>query len=240
MKNLRRAILVLLTSVVGVLIFRREWVPDFQWLAIRTVEIQVQEPLKETDIRKSLGKIEGTNLLKTDGDVLMRKILQNPWALSATIKKEYPNKLVIHVQPKSPIAIRHDGAKLVFIGENGDEIDRWESRKEKSVDLPLVAFERPELSKQWQPKKIVDILQGLQKGIAPKYQVSQLVLTDPPYFKVFLNTPPLELLFSQHTWEGQLPFFLDVLSRPPRQIGQAHRINLVFPKKAVVSFPLSH
>jgi hypothetical protein len=239
-KVIRISALLVLVAGVYLLTAGRRFLPDFSWLEIKSVEVASEPPLTEKDIRKALGKIEGSNLLKLDTNELMLKLQKNSWVSSASIRKLYPSRLTVQVQTRKPAAAVHSNGKLVFVDENGDEIDRWATGKGLDFDLPIVAFERPEHSKQWSTKTLLNVLVSLQKEIAPKFKVSQLIAIDPPYFKIFLSTPPLETLFSLHTWDVQLPFFVDLLSRPPRQIGQAHRINLVFPKKAVVSFPLSN
>ncbi len=222
------------------LYYYRTWLPDMDYLRVREVVILPEAPLTAKEMGRYLPPLIGKNLLVVSGDEIMKKVRANPWVLSAVVKKEFPHRLVIQIRSKRPVATRQDSQKLFFIDENGEDIDRWTAQKAKGFDLPVIAYERPELIKHWKPKTVVQMLAAFQKTIGDKHTVSQWVPSDPPYFKVFLTSPPLELLFSQNTWETQLPFFADMLSRPPQQIGQAHKINLVFPKKAVVSLPLSH
>jgi hypothetical protein len=241
MKKIVRFLALLVLISAGVVLYRYPtWLPDLEYLRIREVVVNVEAPLTELEVRRTLPLLVGKNLLLVSGVSLMEKMRQNPWVLSATVKKEYPDRIVLSAQSKKPVATRQEAHRLVFIDENGAEIDRWTPGRAADFDLPVIAFDKPETAKLWNSRTLVGILNTLHKAAAPKYRVSQLVPTDPPYFKVFLTSPPLEILFSQHTYETQLPFFIDVLSRPPRQIGQASKINLVFPKKAVVSFPVPH
>ncbi len=241
MKKIVRLVFLLAVIAGGVAVYRYpSWLPDVEYLRIREVVVTVEAPLTELEVRRTLPLLVGKNLLLVSGNSLMEKMRQNPWVLSATVKKEYPDRLVLSAQAKKPVATRQEAGRLIFLDDNGAEIDRWAPGRAADLDLPVIAFDKPETAKLWNSRTLVGILQTLHKVAAPKFRVSQLVPTDPPYFKVFLTTPPLEILFSQHTYESQLPFFIDVLSRPPRQIGQASKINLVFPKKAVVSFPVPH
>ncbi len=241
MKKGRLFLLTFLVVGLGIgLSTYRRWLPDLAWLRIQEIQVSVEAPLTQAEVVNALPKLKGVNLLLLNADALMQTILQNPWARSASIKKEFPNRLVISVEAKQPFALRQDGSRLTFIDDTGAEIDRWSSNRVTDPDLPVIGFEKAGYVKQWNISALVKVLASLQKAVAPKYRLSQIVPSDPPYFKVFLANPPLEMLFSMHTWEGQVPFFVDLLSRPPRQIGQAHKINLVFPKKAVVSLPLSH
>ncbi|MBY0371861.1 FtsQ-type POTRA domain-containing protein [bacterium] len=218
----------------------RRWFPDLEWLKIREVSIEVQEPLKEAELRKLLPALLGKNLLLVSADSLIERCLKNPWVSSVAVKKEYPNRLTLIAQSKKAVALKQESGKLIYIDDKGEEIDRWSASRLPGSDLPIVVYETAETARVWNSKAVLDILLGLQKALGEKRPISQLVPVEPPYFKVFLAKPKLELLFSRHTWEAQLPFFLDLVSRPPRRIGQAHKINLVFPKKAVVSLPLSN
>jgi len=230
---------VLALAVTGTVWVRVKGIPDIEWFHITEVLVTAEPPLTDVEIRNALPKLVGKNLLAVSGEELMSKLQKLPWVLSASIKKEFPNRLLLTVQSKHPIALKQEGGKLSFLSEFGKEIDRWSAARSIDLDLPVISFEKPEHAKQWDPATLVNILREFQKeGNARR--VSQLVASDIPYFKLYLTSPAVEMLFSLHTWEAQLPFFNDLLSRPPRQIGQAHRINLVFPKKAVVSFPLSH
>jgi len=241
MRRLRRIFwrILLLAGVVAAVSYR-SWFPDLEWLKIQEVAVEVQPPLRELELRKTLPKLLGKNLLLVSPDDLIRRAQKNPWVASVAIKKEYPNRLTVIAQTKKAVALRQDGGRLIFIDDKGAEIDRWSAARLPDADLPILVFERGEVAREWNSAVVVEILLGLQKAMGEKYRISQLVPLDPPYFKVFLAKPSLELLFSRHTWEAQLPFFLDLVSRPPRRIGQAHKINLVFPKKAVVSLPLSN
>lgn len=241
MKPGRKFLLLLVVVGAGVGVYHyRSWFPDLAFLRVTEVVVVPEAPLKEEEVKKALPKLVGKNLLLLSSEEVLQKVLQSPWVSSATIKKEFPSRLVISVQTKKPVAIRQEGSKLVAIDANGKEIDKYSYSRVGDNDLPIIGFEKPEHAKEWKMPQVVEILLAMQKAIAPQYRVSQVVPADPPYFKVFLASPSLEMLFSLHTWQTQLPFFVDLLSRPPRQIGQANKINLVFPKKAVVSFPHSN
>ena len=58
-------------------------------------------------------------------------------------------------------------------------------------------------------------------------------------FRLYLAPSRTEVIFSLETWESQLPRLVLLLANPPAQIPPPHRINLLFPRKALVSSPLS-
>jgi hypothetical protein len=243
-KNLLRvfkvAFLVGLLLFLAVLFGRPGLLPDFGWFNIEVVTLSVEAPVVESEVRKAAGKLEGVSLLRLNSAKLVQVIRENAWVQDVSIKKNYPNHLAIQVQAKKPVAAREEAGKLIFLEADGSEIDRWSSERGAQFDVPLISFEKQEGARLWSSKQLVGILLSMQAALSPKHRLSQIVASDPPYFRIFLASPPIETLFSLHTWETQMPLYLDLLSRPPKQIGQAHKINLVFPKKAVVSFPLSN
>src|SRR5690606_15046714 len=157
----------------------RRWLPDIAWLRVQEIQVTVEAPLTEAEIRKVLPKLQGTNLLLVSGEAVMQSVLKNPWALSASVKKEFPNRILISVQSKKPFAARQDGTRLIFIDAEGAEIDRWSAARAMDPDLPILAFEKAAYAKQWNIRELVKVLAAMQKAIAPKYRVSQIVPSDP-------------------------------------------------------------
>lgn len=215
----------------------RSWFPDIAWLRIAEVQINAEAPIQEAELRKLLPKLHGKSLFLVSAVDLIARCQKNPWVQSVAVKKEYPNRITLIAQSRKAVALKQENGRMTFIDDKGAEIDRWTATRLPGSDLPVIAFEKSEWVRDWNISVVVDILLSMQKILGDKYRISQLVPVEQPYFKVYLAKPSLELLFSRATWEGQLPFFLDLVRRPPRRIGQAHRINLVFPKKAVVSLP---
>lgn len=238
LKIFRAVFLLGIVCFFLVLFGRAEWLPDFGWFNIKEVALSVEAPLNSNEVRKAAGKLEGSSLLRLDAAKLVSAIRKNPWVQDVSIKKNYPNHLTVQVLAKKPAAAREEGGKLIFLEADGSEIERWSSERGSQFDVPLISFEKE--ARLWSSKQLVSVLSSMQSALGTKYRISQIVASDPPYFRVFLASPPIETLFSLHTWETQMPLYIDLLSRPPKQIGQAHKINLVFPKKAVVSFPLSN
>lgn len=238
LKVFRFFLLLGIVFFLTLLFGRAEWLPDFGWFTIKVVTVTVEPPLTEKEIRKAAGKLEGTSLLRLDAARLVATVRKNLWVQDVLVKKNYPDHLTVHVQVKKPAAAREEGGKLIFLESDGSEIERWSSERGAQFDVPLISFEKE--ARLWSSKQLVTVLTSMQTALGIKYRISQIVASDPPYFRVFLASPPIETLFSLHTWEAQMPLYVDLLSRPPKQIGQAHKINLVFPKKAVVSFPLSN
>ena len=87
----------------------------------------------------------------------------------------------------------------------------------------------------WDIAKVLTTLEAIKARLGEKREISQVWLGTYPIFKIYLLRPKLEVVLSEDTWTTQMPSLMSLLDNPPSQIGQLQRINLVFPKKAIVS-----
>ncbi len=211
--------------------------PDL--FSVREIVIHTASPLSEERIRSWLPKLMGQNLWQVSGSSLVDDLERQSWVSSASIKKEFPDRLRIEVLPRVPKAFWSSRGEVWIVDEKGKKLERMSPTSAKDLDLPVVSTETESVEQQWSPADAVLLTQDFQNAIDAKFRISELVLSDFPYFKIYLADYRLELLYSLDTWQDQISVTRDLLLRPPSQIGQPRRINLVFPKKAVVSPTLS-
>ena len=207
--------------------------------SIREVVIRTEWPLSEERVRSWLPGLLGKNLWRMDGSTLVDELEKQSWVSFASIKKEFPDRLSIEVRPRVPKAFWSVRGEIWIVDDSGKKLERVSPGSMKELDLPVVSLEAESVEGQWAPTDAVTLTQDFQNAIDKNFRISELVLSDFPYFKIYLADYRLELLYSLDTWHDQIPVTRDLLIHPPSQIGQPRRINLVFPKKAVVSPTLS-
>jgi hypothetical protein len=207
--------------------------------SIREVEVRTEWPLSEERVRAWLPGLIGRNLWGTDGLQLVDDLQKQSWVSEASIKKEFPDRIRIEVKPRIPKAFWSNRGEIWIVDETGKKLERVTPHSIKDLDLPVVSLETDSVESQWASADAVALTQDFQSAIHSGFRISELVLSDYPYFKVYLADYRLELLYSLDTWQDQIAVTRDLLLHPPSQIGQPRRINLVFPKKAVVSPTLS-
>lgn len=213
---------------------------NIRWFAIKQVRVETEWPLAEATVRKWLAGVEGKSLLFTDWSTLIAEVERKPWVGSVTISRNYPDTLSVRVRTKRPVAIfRRDGVPF-FLDAEGVEIERVTSAYSQRADLPVVTVLRQSTLVRWEMRDAVQLLERVRKSLDKSYVLSELVLESYPYFRVYLASPKVEVLFSDENWESQVPSLVALLNNPPSQLRQIARINLVFPKKAVVSSSLSN
>lgn len=200
---------------------------------ISEVKIRSEWPLVPETIRNWLPTLEGTSLLVLKPEGLILQLKGKPWVENVAIKKEFPARVFIDVQTKRPHAITLIKNETYFLDGQGQAIEKATPALLKALDLPFVTREKN--SQSWNVGEFLVLLENIKKTLGSRYVVSQYVLGGFPFFKLYLASPKIEVLMSFENWEAQLQILVKLLVSPPSQVGQLQRINLVFPKKAVVS-----
>ncbi|MCB0405258.1 MAG: FtsQ-type POTRA domain-containing protein [Bdellovibrionales bacterium] len=232
--------------VVGVLTLLAEPL-DFRgsierlgWFKIDEVNVEAGWPLSTAEVRSWLPVLQGHSLLALDVNPLFGELLEKPWVKGVSIRKKYPSSLLVSVEAKKAAAISRKGDQLFYIDSEGVFIHRVTPELAKTLDLPVLSIERQSALVKWELAEGTKLLSRIGEALGSQYKLSELVMETYPYFKVYLSRPRVEVLFSDKTWDAQLPRLRHLLDSPPSQIRQMARINLVFPKKAIVSSPLSN
>lgn len=200
---------------------------------IQKVKIVTEWPLTVSEIQAWLPPLEGKSLVTLSSKDLVFNLQQRPWVENVTVKKQFPDHLWIEIQTARPRALSIIKDSAYFIDAHGKVIDKARPRMLKSFDLPFINL--PPKNSGWNVSEVLALIEQFRFFSKAKYSISQVVLDNYPYFKIFLDSPKLEILLSLETWKSQTTILETLLLDPPSQDRQVQRINLIFPKKAVVS-----
>jgi cell division septal protein FtsQ len=200
---------------------------------IQQVKIVTEWPLTVSEIQAWLPPLEGKSLITLSSKDLVFNLQQRPWVENVIVKKQFPDRLWIEIQTARPRALAVIKESAFFIDAHGKVIDKARPRMLKSFDLPFLTL--PQENSGWNVSEVLAVIEQFRSFSKAKYSISQVVLDNYPYFKIFLDSPKLEILLSLETWKSQTTVLETLLSDPPSQNRQVQRINLIFPKKAVVS-----
>jgi len=208
---------------------------NIHWFDIKKVSIQTKWPITKKEIQKLLPALDKSNLLVVKPQDLIEDIRKHPWAGSVVIKKRFPSHLSVRVDPIKPHAIYQKNGRAYFLDSLGGVIERVKAPTQKRFDLPSLYITRQKTEPAWELVDGVALLDKLRSEFPPQWDLSQLVLDEYPYFRVFLTNPRVEVLLSRENWEVQLPALSNLLEHPPVKTKSLRKINLVYPKKAIVS-----
>lgn len=206
---------------------------------IDKVHISAEQPLDEAQVAAVLPILRGKGLLTIESSSLAARLLEHPWIENVVVKKEFPAGIRIAVRSKKPAAVRILDGAMEYIDARGKPIDRVSANVLSRLDLPILTFDDVYVKAQWEMEEVAELIHAFTESLGKRHSISEIALGDFPYFRVLLSSRPMELHFSYDTWREQLPNLLLLLDHPLEETRQAQRINLVLPKKAVVSPILS-
>jgi cell division protein FtsQ len=125
-------LLVAATLLSALFIYAYSVLLSADYLAIKEISVRGVKELTEQDIL-ALANIEPhANILSVNTDVVAKKISANPWVKQIYVGRELPDRLVLDVRERTPIAlVKQDGAfYLMDAGgfvfkklSKGDEVD---------------------------------------------------------------------------------------------------------------------
>jgi len=119
--NKRAAIAILLFFLLTTFISQKKI--TFSSFKLEKIEIDNNFLLKEKDIKKSLAKIYGKNLIFVKKKDIETVLIQNSLIESFQVKKKYPNTLEIKIFEKKPIAILVNKKKKFYLSDKIDLIE---------------------------------------------------------------------------------------------------------------------
>ncbi|MFM8269872.1 MAG: cell division protein FtsQ/DivIB [Pseudomonadota bacterium] len=216
----------------------KKFLSGLEFLKIRTIEVENEWPLDAHQVKSWISPLQNENLLLVDSKDIARSLQSHPWVDSVSVKKGYPNRLFINLSSKKPQALIVQKGQPWFIDPKGHLIERATPVLLKGLELPFLSVETSQT--KWDVKEMLSEYEKMKKLSQGKFSVSQIVLGKFPYFKTYFSKPKIEVWWSYENWETQLKNLMALIDSPPSQIGQLRRINLVFPKKAIVSSTISH
>ena len=214
-------------------------IQEIKFFKVSEIEVTTEWPLEVGRVRQWMTPLQGKNIFWIDSREVARTLQNQPWVQEVAIKKSFPHSLMITLTAKKPFALVMKQGQPWFIDPEGNLIEKVTSGLLKGIELPFLSFDK-ESSAQWDVAKVLKEYEKMKTLAQHKITVSQIVLGNYPYFKTYLSHPQWEVWWSFENWEDQLKNLLARVVNPRSQIGQLKRINLVFPKKAIVSSRISH
>ena len=112
------SVVALLMVVGGAVLWFRAWISDPTHLMIQKVEWQGDfQYLKQAELEAVAQPFTQTNLYLLDTQGLETALEGNPWVRGASLRKVWPNQLVVDIETQFPIAFWGDDKLLNQFGE---------------------------------------------------------------------------------------------------------------------------
>ena len=107
--------------------------PYFQ---IKEISVRGLRELTEKDVLASAGIKPAQNLLAINTDAVIRRISANQWVENVYVGRELPNKLVLEVKERTPLALVKQDSDLCLMDAEGFVFKKL--GKSDEVDLPII------------------------------------------------------------------------------------------------------
>lgn len=118
-----------------------EMVDQSQVFKIREVRASGFKNLKEEEILNRVAPSLGRNLVSLDLTQLEKGFLHEPWVERVSLHKAFPDRLLVHVVERHPVAVVSDSRGAVIVDKKGFVLDAWSGVEEvpsQWQSLPVV------------------------------------------------------------------------------------------------------
>ena len=109
----------------------RDFIIDNRYFAVRQIEVHAGDKVGGAEIVAVAGLRQGMNIWNVDPVAIETKIAKHPWVRRVLVRRDFPRRVVIDVEERTPKAIVGVG-KLYFIDADGvifKEVDSGENIK---------------------------------------------------------------------------------------------------------------
>ncbi len=130
------SLLISIASVSSLFIYTYSYLLSAPYFEIRETSVRGLKELTEKDVL-SLAEIKsGQNILAVNVDVLERRVAANPWIKNVYVGREFPNRLVVDVRERTPIALVKQSSDFYLMDVDGIVFKKL--AKGEEVDLAII------------------------------------------------------------------------------------------------------
>jgi cell division protein FtsQ len=119
-----------------VFIYGYSFLISCSYFEIKETSIRGLKELTEKDVLVLAGIKPQQNLLAINTDVVARRIAANPWVKNIYVGREFPNRLVLEVRERMPLALVKRASSLYLMDGEGNIFKKL--GKSDEVDLPIL------------------------------------------------------------------------------------------------------
>ena len=106
------------------------------YFEIKEISVRGLKELTEKDVLASAEIKPAQNLLAINTDAVIRRVTANQWVKNVYVGRELPNKLVLEVQERSPLALVKQASDFYLMDGEGFVFKKL--GKSDEVDLPVL------------------------------------------------------------------------------------------------------
>lgn len=189
LRNRRLAVWAGLIAVVFLVIWGAFSIVNAPWLRVSSVEVVGAKRLSASEVTSRAAIGATTTMLSLSPGKVERRLLADPWIVSAEVSRRFPRTVVLTVQERVPVAVVDaGGAKLWLASKDG----RWLGQRSEDTsgayitvrdvpDLKPVAGKGVESTEALNALRVID-------GLSPELRKLVITVSAPTVEKTALIT----------------------------------------------------
>lgn len=119
-----------------VMIYAYSFVISMPYFHVKEITIRGCKELTEKDVLALAAVNPERNLLVIDAEEIGRRVKANPWVKEASVGREFPNRVVIEIRERAPVALLKKDAAFYLMDMEGVTFKKLETGDE--TDLPVL------------------------------------------------------------------------------------------------------
>ena len=215
-RYLVRSAIVAGMAVVGLVLYRlsgplliaaaslREFVIESSYFSVREIQVRAGEKVGGNEIVAVAGLSQGMNIWRIDPAVIEKKISQHPWVRRVLVRREFPRRITIDVEERTPRAIvaLH---KLYYVDADGvifKEVGAGDDMKFPM--LTGLSAEKLSAPDQTMRKRIQEAMRLGELMAQRSHSLSEIHFDAPDRLVVYATHYPMALRLGWGDWDAKL------------------------------------
>lgn len=129
-------LLLAVAALSSLMIYSYSVLISVPYFEIKEISVRGLKELTEKDVLASAEIRPAQNLLAINTDAVIRRVAANQWVKNVYVGRELPNKLVLEVQERNPLALVKQGSDFYLMDGEGFVFKKL--GKSDQVDLPVL------------------------------------------------------------------------------------------------------
>jgi len=182
----------------------RQFVLESPYFSVREIQVRGGEKFGGNEIVTLAGLKHGMNIWRIEPATIEKKVAKHPWVRRVLVRREFPRRVVIEIEERTPKAIVAMG-KLYYVDSDG--VVFKEVGVGESVQFPLLTGLRPdELGNRDLAvrRKIQDAVRLSDLMAKDSHTISEVHFEAADRVILYTTAYPLALHMGWGDWEGKV------------------------------------
>jgi len=182
----------------------RQFVLESPYFSVREIQVRGGEKFGGNEIVALAGLKHGMNMWRIEPATIEKKVAKHPWVRRVLVRREFPRRVVIEIEERTPKAIVAMG-KLYYVDSDG--VVFKEVQAGESVQFPLLTGLRLEELGNRDPvvrRRIQDAVRLSDLMAKDSHTISEVHFEAADRVILYTTAYPLALHMGWGDWEGKV------------------------------------